>query len=376
MSVLAPQLLAALQHADWAALLEPIPGPDECGVSLRYEGTFDRIRRARQCDDESLSQGVWETQPKKADWAEVAALCADALCHQSKDLQLGAWLLEAWIHLHGFSGAASGLALIHGLCDRFGPLLHPRSDEGDAEVRFAAIAWVNEKLPTDLKLAALTAPASGQPSSWADWESAQRLVQVVARSREFEAEAAAARLAFHKSVLETPTHWLSGRRRELRAIIDRALAIDQLIEAAAGPDSPCLAGLRKVAEAIDAFLAGVLGKRDSSASPDASAATDAGVAAIPFETAAQPAQLSPARGWPSIRTRTDAYRQLSEIAAFLSATEPHSPVPYLLERAVAWGSMSLTDLLPELVRDRENLSEIHRLLRMDPAHTRVSGVSG
>jgi len=38
-------------------------------------------------------------------------------------------------------------------------------------------------------------------------------------------------------------------------------------------------------------------------------------------------------------------------------------VPHLVRRAVAWGGLTLQDLLPELVRDNAQLAEIYRLLQ-------------
>jgi type VI secretion system protein ImpA len=67
----------------------------------------------------------------------------------------------------------------------------------------------------------------------------------------------------------------------------------------------------------------------------------------------------------AIRTRAEAYRLLEQAADFLQRTEPHSPTPYLLRRAVSWGRMSFDQLLPELVRSNSELSEIVRLLQVE-----------
>jgi type VI secretion system ImpA/VasJ family protein len=76
----------------------------------------------------------------------------------------------------------------------------------------------------------------------------------------------------------------------------------------------------------------------------------------------QPKFLSAAASGP-IRSRAEAYQQLSEIADYLNKIEPHSPTPYLIRRAVAWGDMSLADLLKELVGDNPaNLKAIYSLL--------------
>ena len=53
-----------------------------------------------------------------------------------------------------------------------------------------------------------------------------------------------------------------------------------------------------------------------------------------------------------------ALRTLAEIAGFFRRTEPHSPVPYLLDRAVAWANMPLEQWLVEVVRDEGAMSLI------------------
>jgi type VI secretion system protein ImpA len=49
------------------------------------------------------------------------------------------------------------------------------------------------------------------------------------------------------------------------------------------------------------------------------------------------------------RSREDAYRQLASIAEYLARYEPHSPVPYLIQRALEWGCKPLPILLRELM---------------------------
>jgi predicted component of type VI protein secretion system len=87
-------------------------------------------------------------------------------------------------------------------------------------------------------------------------------------------------------------------------------------------------------------------------------------AAPPPETPeAMPEALpSPAARGP-IPSRDAAYRQLEEVARYLEAVEPHSPVPALLRRAIRWGEMRLPDLLAELMQEEGGP---FRLLRITP----------
>lgn len=65
-----------------------------------------------------------------------------------------------------------------------------------------------------------------------------------------------------------------------------------------------------------------------------------------------------------IRSRREAYQRLDEVADYLLQTEPHSPTPYLVKRAVSWGDLSLNELLQELVNDEHDLRAIYILLGM------------
>ena len=69
----------------------------------------------------------------------------------------------------------------------------------------------------------------------------------------------------------------------------------------------------------------------------------------------------------SIRSREEAYRLLEAVAAYLQKTEPHSPTPYLVKRAVTWGRMSLSDLMQEIVREEGDIGRFFSLLGIKDA---------
>ena len=104
-----------------AALLAPVPetdgAPGGAGVSLRYDPAMVAIRQAREEDDASLPLGDWARPLKRADWPAVALQCSQLLRERSKDLQLAAWLLEAWVHLHQIDGLRAGVITPAQLCE-------------------------------------------------------------------------------------------------------------------------------------------------------------------------------------------------------------------------------------------------------------------
>ena len=50
-----------------------------------------------------------------------------------------------------------------------------------------------------------------------------------------------------------------------------------------------------------------------------------------------------------VTSREQAFKTLTEISAFFRKTEPHSPISYILARAVKWGDMPLDGLIRELI---------------------------
>lgn len=65
-------------------------------------------------------------------------------------------------------------------------------------------------------------------------------------------------------------------------------------------------------------------------------------------------------------TRETALEDLNRIAVFFKKTEPHSPIPYLIARAIRWGNMSFSELLNELIKkESPELAEIRKLTGVD-----------
>jgi len=77
-------------------LLNPIPGENPSGQSLRYDPVYDKIREARraeeelQLSEEASKKDVWAHAIKKADFVVVTKLATEALSKRSKDLQIAA----------------------------------------------------------------------------------------------------------------------------------------------------------------------------------------------------------------------------------------------------------------------------------------------
>lgn len=356
------------------ALLQPIPGDNPAGEWLRYEATYDRIQDARREDDETLPQGVWQKKAKRADWKAVASLCQDALRTRTKDLQIAAYLTEAWMRLHGPRGAAAGVRLLGELASRFWEVAYPLLDGEDCSYRLAPFEWLEGRLPVLLRLwplATVTAAAGGasggatttvqRPVCFADWERAVRPGQAAAASSGSEGSEPEVwtqdKLAAALDRVEGST--LRDAAEQLSGLLQTTERTAQILDARVGKSTGALSKVSELVSRILGFLKPWASAGDAvDTGKESVVGAPSGPGGEREGGAANPSQRAGGR----ISSRADAYRALDEIADYLLRTEPHSPTGYLVKRAVRWGELPLQQLLTELVPDERGLTAIYTLL--------------
>ncbi|MCP4701667.1 MAG: type VI secretion system protein TssA [Gammaproteobacteria bacterium] len=351
-----------LTDEEWQGLLAPCSETQPCGESLVYEGTCDKIREARRADDPSLPQGDWKTKLKKADWDKVRELCVEALSTRSKDLQLAAWLTEALLHLHGYPGFNAGLRLLIQLGEKYWKDLFPPLEGEDLELRISPFVWMNEKLDVPLGLVVITAPATDDavPYTFIDRENAWLLEKADPQEKKTaEEQGKATYTKFLTSATLTPRDFLAHLAANLQATLESLEQLNLLLDDNCGKQAPGFGKLRQILAKVQHVINTMLKEKPDLAEeadmhePETAETTEAG---------AIPASPEPNTAAGSIRSRGEAYRQLAEAADYLLRTEPHSPTPYLVKRAISWGNMSLTELLLELVNNEQDLAAIYGLL--------------
>lgn len=341
---------------DIETLLVPIAPNHPAGDSLRYDVMYDRIKEARRADDPNLPQGVWETDLKRADWQAVSDLCIEALTTRTKDLQIAAWLLEAWVHLHGIEGVRVGLELLAGLCRGFWYTLYPEQQGGNIEARIAPIRWMNDHLSRTLSQIEITQPQTNnsRPYRWLDWENALYMDKLVVKDpsllKKAEAEQRVTKTQFQESVMLSPTPFYADTLKKLDSTLEALADLAMCLTQQCGDQAPSLEQFKGVLTNIRRFVTRTLTERTTVEvvmTTDLHEAREGGMYIA---------------GSTPIRSRAEAYQQLAAIADYLTRVEPHSPTPYLIKRAVTWGGMSLTELLLELVGNQSDLQAIYTLL--------------
>lgn len=356
---------------DITELLAPIPGSDPAGSDASFSDQFDRIREARRADDPNLAQGEWQTELKVADWREAQSLAEDVLLRTSKDLQAAVWLGEAIIARQGLEGARDAFDLLTGLLDTYWDGLYPRIDDGDLEERASKLAWfatyggrvLQTTLLNDDPQAALTL------AGWVDSREVDNLGRQNAEA--YQAALDEGRIngeAYDSRMLATPDALIAERIAQVAAAREAFARLSAMSDAKLGREAPSLSALEDALKKIQTIYARVAASKGlgGAVEADAGGEGDAGVAAAPAAAGAGGAALNLGGG--SLASKESALRALNDIAAFFRRTEPHSPVAYLLDRAVTWANMPLEQWLAEVIRDESTLSSIRERVGLPPSY--------
>lgn len=370
-----------LALVDISTLLAPIDALAPAGEWMRYDPMFDALREARREDDASTPQGIWSRDLKRADWVSVHTLATDLLSTRTKDLQIAAWLLEAWVRLHGFAGARLGFELLASLCQQYWDDLHPLPDGDDFSARTSTIEWINERLPLRLLEVPVTKPTDidGRSFTWGDRVEALRRDALSKRAGKAAKATAAGPdewltpAKFAASAGSTPQSLLADWEDDLAAALVAARTLETFLDEQCGSAAPSLSKIIGLMTEIRRYLSTVLDERGRVSAPAAASATSAvsqpAVAADPpsiLEAVMQQTPTAPSA--PVIMdhsaARMEAYRKLAEAVDTLMRIEPHSPTPYLVKRAIAWGGMSLAELMRHFIDSGYDLKSLYTMLGM------------
>lgn len=350
---------------DLEALLAPIPGNDPCGVSLRWEPVYDQIRNARTVEEDILVGGAAGSD--EVNWGEIARLAIGVLTDKSKDLMIAAWLTEALLALYGFAGVRDGLCVIHGLLSQYWEGMFPLPDDGDLEPRVAPLVWLMDadrgaRLPNRLREAPLF-PDAETVFSWRYWKS-----RYVAPKRDEESdEAFAGRKAeaeererlFEEAASSASVEYVTSLYEDVQEAKQVLSDLDVLVTERFGNLAPGVTAFRQAFEECEALIrrivinkGGLADKQEDVAEGDNSGQEQTRQQAGPTATGA----AGP------ITSREEAFRRLAEVAAYLRRTEPQSPVPHLIDRAITWGRLPFDELLREMIKDQGTRDQVRDLL--------------
>jgi type VI secretion system protein ImpA len=233
--------------------------------------------------------------------------------------------------------------------------------------RLAPREWVDDKLPEVIFTLPLT--CCGTPEtvsySWTDFVNAQR--RDIAHSGNSSAGRGddATLEALNASAEVTPTSFYEELGEQLDLGLKGIESAAGSLDRHCGKAAPGLVHLREALGDIQGFVDAVLAQRSDTVKPEIPEGGPLPEAEDAAPPAAQDSDLVAGGSPPpriQIHSREEAYRLLMEIADYLFAVEPHSPTPYIVQRAASWGMMPLHKLLVELTKGSNDLATLFELL--------------
>lgn len=337
-------------------LLNPIPGKLPCGKYLRYTEIYDHIREARREEDDNLPQGVWRIEVKKADWEKVSQLCQATLIHQTKDLQIAAWLAEAWLHLEGLPGLVKGLKLITQLTQKFWKNIHPQLSQENPELRINPYEWMNSKLSKSIQTIMISMPndKSGHAYRFLDYTDANR-PRAGKNASSSEPDFKPSSAAISLSIKETPSSFYHNLDESCILTLKITQQLEKVLTSHFSSEAPTFFRIREQIEALQRLANHTLKDRGEKKMKKKDKA---------LEPQKKQASSGSSSGPLSIKSRAQAYTILAEVAAYLERVEPHSPTPYLIHRAIAWGGMSLAEVVSDTLNNGQDMSLLLDLLNV------------
>ena len=362
---------------DIEAILAPIPGENTAGTNLQYAGLYDEINEARR-EDEDLSQGEWKRDRKVADWPRVVLLTTDALTNRTKDFQVGAWLMEALVKTQGFKGLRDGFTILRGLLDRFWDGVYPEMDEGDPEARANALGWLERpvvlpKLPRAMKDCPISGSVTGLEYSYLQWEQSREF-DVPERMDDLDSDEMRQLNELKRRAADegkiTSEQWRVAKAATPRTFYEETYSLlgecwtefqslDQAIDGKFGRYAPSLSIVKKSLDDIRTFVEKIV-KEKRILEPDLIEA----FADVEDEVSVGSDLDSESSAGP-LQTRQEALKRLAEVAGFFRRTEPHSPVSYLVQRAIKWGQMPLESWLQEVIKNDGVLDQLRETLGLN-----------
>ncbi len=266
----------------------------------------------------------------------------ETLRETSKNLLVAARMTEALTMQHGLAGARDGFRLLRRMAEECWDRLQPPIEEpDDVEIRAGMFNWLDDPIRGALypnKLRAVPLVYNGAvPISYVTSRGIGGKPPEVGTDQ----VSAAARVASDERVqnlVDDATEALEEVNR-LGDVLNDKMPADV---------APSFYEVRKALEDCQTIAQWIRQEHGG------------GGAAADGEAAGQPGAGGAAAAAGGALTRDAAYEQLRRVAEMLERMEPHSPVPYLIRRAVELRAVKFPQLVEELTKDSNVLAFLNR----------------
>ena len=294
-------------------------------------------RRAREQDKKSISNG-------RELWIKVAKDAQYILDTVSKDLEIMCWLWEAWTNIDGLTGMKRGLVLTRELLQEFWPQLHPIDNETCCLQPIENLNGASRPGPLIDALNNIIVFKSSEINY-----NKNDLLHILKQNSDSGKRELISKLerlnCNHIKHLESTVNQCIEEHKEL------CQWIDQLEQNVCVGSSNIKNNLEEWSTLISWL------KNSINVTPsEETCKMDTSKDNEPIDGKSIELQSKK-----STHSRTNALEYIRMAADYFITHERHSPVAYLLDKAIRWGDMSLPELLNEIINDEKIRREIFTL---------------
>jgi len=349
------------------SFLQPISEENPTGVDLRSDmspkSTYSVLKDERTNARAAERNNVFDSADTTAlsHWKKIDDLAPKALVKQTKDLEITSWYIEALVRLHGFEGLLLGFQILHGLIKQFWDNIFPMPDEDGIVTRIFSITGLNGEGAEGVLIAPIRNIPITRNNSGADftyWQYKQAVdIQKISDEKAKQERASSSGFSFadiQRAVNDTSDDDYLAIKNSITECINEYRAISSELDTLCGKDAP---PTRNIITVLEDCLAAInhlyQGRAIASEADEVQLDGEMGAAAGNLAAGVMTGS--------SIKSREQAFQIILEVSAFFRRTEPHSPVSYVLEKAVKWGRMPLDQLIPELIADGHALEQYRSL---------------
>ncbi|WP_426222317.1 type VI secretion system protein TssA [Psychrobacter sp. DWR1-2-3] len=362
-------------------LIAPIDGSHHgVGEDLIFDPRIDAIVAARQEDDPLLAQGNWVTELKVADWDFVKNQCAELLSHTSKDMKLALWYVDALSHTDHLAGISQGLSLLQTLNDDYWLTMYPPLDgeEESMDIRAGLLSWFVKALTDDIKQLSL-ADTKVESYNYNYYLTARDHDKQRQQNPDSETSNQLTLSDYNHAIKNSSKAWQKTLMSNLNKVTEQWQALTDQLNDLMGMDAPVFAPVTDLLMALKQHLHPLLpeyadttnnisqeGVADTVNSTDDHESTKSNG----NKSLASTKNVTLTDFNPSNRdhqsNRRQALKLLAQIQEYFATNEPHSPVTFLLGRAIDWADMPLDQWLAHIIKNEDQLSMISDMVGIQP----------
>lgn len=362
-------------------LIAPIDGSHHgVGEDLIFDPRIDAIVAARQEDDPLLAQGNWVTELKVADWDFVKNQCAELLSHTSKDMKLALWYVDALSHTDHLAGISQGLSLLQTLNDDYWLTMYPPLDgeEESMDIRAGLLSWFVKALTDDIKQLSL-ADTKVESYNYNYYLTARDHDKQRQQNHDSETSNQLTLSDYNHAIKNSSKAWQKTLMSNLNKVTEQWQALTDQLNDLMGMDAPVFAPVTDLLMALKQHLHPLLPEyADTTNSISQEGVADTVNSTDDHESTKSNGNKSLASTKnvtltdfnPSNRdhqsNRRQALKLLAQIQEYFATNEPHSPVTFLLGRAIDWADMPLDQWLAHIIKNEDQLSMISDMVGIQP----------